>query len=379
MKAAMDKDVSIHIAWSKPDLCDDDYRRLKSCFDTNWISQGQQVRAFEERVAALAQRRHCVAVNSGSSALTAALLAVGVSPEREVVIPALSFIAVPHSIIMLGAIPVFADVDRRTGMMTPETMAACISDKTDAVVGIDYAGFTQDWRPVHKYCRELRKPLPLIVDAASSFLAAIPGFPAGKFGDMTTYSFHTAKTITTGEGGAIVTDNKELALKLRQIRNHGELLDCKYSYDRLGGNFRMTDIAACLGLSQLDRLNQIAERRRQVMDAYLRNDTIRARAYCLHKNENTISNGFTFTVMLPRGRDALQQALQEYDVETRIMWPLSVNQETAYGRYPVKMADNLENARLFSRSCLSLPVHCGLKKTDIRHVISAFEAYVTQE
>lgn len=364
----------MRIAWAKPDLGDDDYRSLRSCFATNWISQGPQVRAFEERVASLAKRRHCVAVNSGTSALVAALLALGISPSADVVIPALSFIAVPHGITMLGAIPVLADVDRTTGMMTPETMAPCIGARTQAVIGIDYAGFAQDWSTVQAHCRTLG--IPFIVDAASSFLATVAGSPAGSFGDLTVFSFHSAKTITTGEGGAIVTDDEELVSKLRQIRNHGELPGRKYIYDRLGGNFRMTDIAACLGLSQLTRMRQILEHRHRVIDAYLGNDKIRARAYCLHTDDNMVPNGFTFTVLLPQGRDALRRTLQVNGIETRIMWPVCVNEEPVYEQYPVKVVGNLDNAIQFSRSCLSLPVHCGLDKTGIQHTISTFEAHV---
>jgi len=138
----------------------------------------------------------------------------------------------------------------------------------------------------------------------------------------------------------------------------------------------MTDLAASLGLSQLKRMIQILERRHQVIDSYLRNGTIRAHAYCLHRGDSVISNGFTFTVLLPGTRNAVQRALQAKGVETRAMWPVCVDEEPVYRqRYDNQLVGSLDTAREFSRSCLSLPVHCGLKRTDVDHIISAFESF----
>ena len=371
-RCAMEEHDVIRIPWAEPDLCEHDFRLLQDCLRTKWISQGPKVRTLEGLIASLSGRRYCVAVNSGTSALVAALMSLGVSRTSEVVIPAVSFIALPHAITMLGGIPVLADVDETSGVITPETVAPCVSRDTKAVVCIDYGGFAQDWEALHAECREVG--VPLVVDAASSFLAHSNGRPAGASGDLAVFSFHAAKPITTGEGGAVVTDDEELASRLRLARNHGEIEGRKYFYQCLGGNFRMTDLAAALGISQVERRREILDRRLHVVDRYLDSAAMRAHAYSCHTDARLTSNGLTFTVILRESRDDFQRMLSDRGIETRSMWPVCVDEEPAYQGQAVKTPQPLERARRFSRTCLSLPVHCGIGGRELDHVISSFES-----
>lgn len=363
MKAA----ENIRIRWAKSEIKPDDFFSLKDCFDSNWISQGKKVKEFERIIAIESNRKYCVAVNSGTSALVALLIALGVTSNSEVIIPAMSFIALPHAVTMLGALPVLADIDEVTGMIMPETVLPCISKKTSIVIGIDYTGFANDWRELTHLCE--KSGCFLIVDAASSFLAGNNGGPAGSWGHAAIFSFHAAKSITTGEGGAIVTDDEDLAALLKRIRNYGEVDGRKYLYDHLGSNFRMTDIAASIGISQVKRKNQILNLRHQIINYYLENELLRDMAYIGYKSPNLISNGLTFTI-LHEARDKIKQSLWECGIETRIMWPYCVDQLPVYQlpQFPTRKVGELKNARRFSQRCLSLPLHSGIDKSQVDYI-----------
>ena len=358
------------IPWACPDICQDDFESLKDCFDSKWISQGKKVEEFEHCIATNSDRKFCVTVNSGSSALMSLLISLGVSSKSEVIIPAMSFIALPHIVTLLSALPVLADIDKSTGMITKETVLSCISERTSAVIAIDYSGFANDWSDLSEMCGKLG--ITLIIDCASSFLATNNGRPAGSFGDAAIFSFHSAKTITTGEGGAIVTDNENLASLLSQIRNHGEMHGNKYYYNSLGSNFRMTDIAASLGISQIRRKVQILKHRLQLISYYLENPILKELALTGYCNNNLVPNGFTFTILC-RSRDKVRKKLFDFGIETRIMWPHCVDEQPVYQRYPIKKSGSINNAKHFSQSCLSLPLHSGISKNEIDYITNIIE------
>jgi len=365
---------NIRIKWAQPSIDQDDYYSVKGCFDSNWLSQGEKVKEFENLVAIHSNRKYCAAVNSGSSALVALLIALGVSNTDEVIVPAMSFIAVPAAVSRLGAVPVLADIDYAAGMITAGTVSTCISEKTSAVIAIDYSGFANDWQELSELCQ--KASIPLIIDAASSFLAVNHGRIAGSWGHAAIFSFHSAKPITTAEGGAIVTDDDTLARRIGRIRNHGEVDDCKYYYDYLGSNFRMTDIAASIGISQMTKKDRILDQRRQVVEYYLENRLMREIAHPAYKSSDFISNGLTFTILHP-ARDKIKESLLEAGIDTRIMWPYCVHQQPLFRQYPVKKTGELNNALQFSQSCLSLPVHTGLDRKQVEYICEIVEKTIS--
>ena len=365
-----DMGMPVRIHWSGPDLTDGDYLQLKACFDAKWISQGPVVEAFEKEVASLSGCQYCVAVSSGASALIVALASLDVSAGDEVIIPAMSFIAVPYAVTLLGATPALADIEPETGMLTTDSVKARFSGKTKAVVGIDYAGFTRDWSDIHTLCKA--RNVSLLVDAASSFLASIDAKPSGSWGDASIFSFHTAKTITTGEGGAVVTNSQPLAQNARAVRNYGEIEGKKYRYGCLGGNFRMTDVAASLGISQLRHRAEKLKHRREIIRHYLRSGVIRDHALKYHRSSQHMPSGFTFTILC-QSRDAVARELQDRGIETRIMWPLCVDEQPVYQKHPVVCSLPIDEARMFSRRCLSLPVHAAIGPDDLDYVVSILE------
>ncbi len=356
----------MRVCWARPDIGAEDFFALRESFESNWISQGPKVVEFESQIASLSRREYCVAVNSGTSALLALMTALNVPLGAEVVIPAMSFIAVPYAVSAVGATPVLADVDGEAGTITHETVLPCISARTSVVIGIDYCGFANDWERVASLCRE--RGVAFVVDSASSFLATRDGRPAGSYGDAAVFSFHAAKPFTTGEGGAVVTDDRGLASRLERVRNYGEALDRKYLYELPGGNYRMTDLAASVGLSQLRRADGILERRRRVVDEYLRHATAGGLALRSYRDDGAKTSGFTFTILCEQ-RDRVALGLAARGIETRSMWPLCVDEQPVYGGLPCKVVGEITQARSFSRRCLSLPVHSGVGEAEISYIV----------
>jgi perosamine synthetase len=363
------------IYWSTPDLNDEDAEAVRAAVSSKWISQGSKVEDFENRVAQICNREFCVAVNSGGSALIAALTALGVQRGSEVIIPAMSFIAVPNAISFLGAIPVLAEIDFNTGMINSHSVKKLITKNTKGIIAIDYGGFCNDWSELSLTCIQFN--IFLLVDSASSFLSKFNDTSAGSIGDAAILSFHAAKTITTGEGGAIITNNSEVAEKLREIRNYGEAKGHKYIYPQLGGNFRMTDILASIGISQVSRHEIILKKRLQIVNAYLSQPCVNKHAHPLHKNSAYKSNGWTFTIIV-KNRDYIRDKLLESGVDTRIMWPIRIDDQPIYHRLPVVSNCIKEDTNRFSTSCLSLPVHTQMSVDDALYISNLVEQAVSE-
>jgi len=235
------------------------------------LTGGPEVDAFEVALAAACGTATAVAVSSGTAALHVALAALGVGPGDEVVTTPLTFVATANAVLFTGARPVFADVgaDR---LLDPASVAASLTDRTRAVVGVDYSGLPCDGAAL----RDAAKGLPLVVDAAHSLGASADGRPVGARADVTTLSFHPVKHIATGEGGACLTDDLELAARMRRLRNHGMTSSAaereggawKYDVVELGNNYRLSAIQAALGRSQLTRLEANVRSRGELSARY---------------------------------------------------------------------------------------------------------------
>jgi dTDP-4-amino-4,6-dideoxygalactose transaminase len=244
--------------------------------NSGWIAQGPKVREFEEAFAASIGVEHAVAVSSCTAALHLSLIAAGIGPGDEVVVPSLSFIATANSVRYVGAEPIFADVDLATQNLTPATIAERLTDATRAVILVDQAGVPADLDGVRALCDP--RGIAVIEDAACAAGATYRGRPAGAGAMLAAYSFHPRKLLTTGEGGMIVTPDGAEAARLRRLREHGmskSAADRHQSqqpvieeYAEVGFNYRMTDIQAAIGLVQLGKLAPLIERRRALAARY---------------------------------------------------------------------------------------------------------------
>jgi UDP-4-amino-4,6-dideoxy-N-acetyl-beta-L-altrosamine transaminase len=253
-----------------------DIEEVVKVLRSDWIVMGNKVKEFEHAVCSYVGAKHGVAVNSGTAALDVAVNSLGLG-DGEVITTPLTFVATAHAILYAGLRPVFADIQRDTFNIDPSDIERKITEKTRAVIYVDFAGHPCDIDEIRKIAGE--HGLRMVEDAAHALGAEYRGRKVGSLADVTIFSFHPVKHITTGEGGMCVTSDDELAQRMRILRNHGIESSAierfgprgKWVYDvkMLGRNYRMTDFQAALGLSQLNRLEFFIKRREEIAKAYI--------------------------------------------------------------------------------------------------------------
>jgi len=265
------------IPYSRQSIGEDDIRAVAKALRSPFITQGPTIPAFESALARYSGARYAVVFSSGTAALHAAYAAAGIGKGDEVVMPALTFVATGNAALYLGAKPVFADCDEETGNVDPRNVVKKLTRRTKAIVAVDFAGLPADLTALRAIARKHR--LVFIEDGAQSLGAVYKGKPLGTQADMTMFSFHPVKSITTGEGGVIVTNNKRYFEYLTMFRTHGMTKIRKKLRDKsragwhqeaqlLGNNYRLTDIQAALGLSQLKKLDRFIVQRRAAAKRY---------------------------------------------------------------------------------------------------------------
>jgi perosamine synthetase len=254
---------------------EDDIKAVVDVLRSDWLTTGPKVAEFEKRFAETVGTKYAVAVNSGTAALHAAAFAAGITSGDEVITTPMTFAASANCVLYCGGRPVFADVEADTLLLDPSCVESKISPKTKAIIAVDYAGQPCDYDALKKLSDE--HGLILIADACHALGATYKDRKVGTLADMTVFSFHPVKHITTGEGGMVVTDNPDFAVKLRAFRNHGITTDHRerevsgswfYEMAELGYNYRLPDINCALGLSQLKKLDKFVARRRQIAALY---------------------------------------------------------------------------------------------------------------
>jgi perosamine synthetase len=241
-----------HIPIARPSIGQDEISAVTAVLESGMLAAGDRVHEFEQKFADYCGTKNAVAVNNGTAALHAALLAADVGPGDEVIVPSFSFFATASAVTMCGAKPVFTDVDENMFNINPAQIGEKVSSKTKAVIGVHLFGQPFDIAAVREICE--KRNLVLIEDAAQAHGAVYNGGKVGSFGQLGCFSFYATKNMTTGEGGMVTTGDKACAERLRLIISHGQ--SGKYLHTRLGYNYRMTDIAAALGITQLKKLDQ---------------------------------------------------------------------------------------------------------------------------
>ncbi len=263
------------LPYGRQDVREEDVNAVLEVLRSDWLTTGPEVPAFEKALAKTVGAAEAVAVSSGTAALHASYAALGIGPGDEVIVPAMTFAATSTAVLYLGARPVFADVERDTLLIDSKDVERKITSRTRAIVAVDYAGQPCDYDALQALARS--HGLPLVADACHALGAAFRERPVGSLADLTVFSFHPVKTITTGEGGMITTNDPGRARWIRAFRNHGITTDHREraesgtsSYDMvlLGYNYRLTDFQAALGRQQLTRLTEILDRRRALASLY---------------------------------------------------------------------------------------------------------------
>lgn len=264
------------LPYAHQDVSEADIAAVAEALRSDWLTTGPRVPAFEAELAATTGARHAIAFSSGTAALHGALASLDLAPGDEVVTTPLTFVATANAALYVGAEPRFADVDPGTLLLEPAAAAAAITLRTRALIAVDYAGQPADYDLLRAVAGNAPGgPLPIVADAAHSLGATLRGRQVGTLADVTVLSLHPAKIMTTGEGGAVLTDDDGRAERLRRFRNHGiatELAarrDWTYAVVELGYNYRLTDVMAALGSSQLTRLGAFLTARRHLAARYV--------------------------------------------------------------------------------------------------------------
>jgi perosamine synthetase len=263
------------LPYGRQEIGDADIKAVVEALVSGWLTTGPRVSEFEDAFAGYCGAAEGVAVNSGTAALHAAMRAVGVGHGDEVIVPALTFAASANAALYEGAKPVFADVEADTLLIDPASVAAKITPRTRAIVAVDYAGQPADYDALRDLA--LARGIALVADACHAPGATYKGRKTGTLADISCFSFHPVKHMTTGEGGMCTTDDVDLAAHMRRFRNHGIDSDHRtreaagaHAYDmvELGYNYRMPDILCALGLAQLPRLDGWLAARRRIAALY---------------------------------------------------------------------------------------------------------------
>jgi perosamine synthetase len=343
----------------------------------NW-AVGPNVSKFEEEIANYIGTKYCLTFNSGTSATHAALLAHGVAPGDEVIVPSFTFIATANTPQFVGAKPVFADIEETTFGLDPEDVVERITPKTRAIMPVHYGGCP---------CRiqELREiaddhDLLLIEDAAEAFGASIRGRKVGTFGDSAMMSFCQNKVITTGEGGAIVTDSREVYEKMKLIRSHGRLETADYfsttavmDYVSLGYNFRMSNITAALGIAQLNKVEEIIRMRRADAAYYIQRLKAEVPDCVISEPPEDYFHVYQLFSIRVKDRDALMQYLENKGIMTKVYF--SPVHYTYFYCSQVGDSYNLPITEKVSEDILSLPFYPGISRDDIDYVIDSMKEF----
>ncbi len=367
---------------ARPSMTEDEVRAVTEVLKSGQLAQGPRVEEFERAFAEVAGTEHCVATSSGTTALHLAYEALGAD---LVLCPAFTFIATASAALHAGADVAFIDIDPETYCMNPEhleeTLKALrprLKDVTIVVAPVHLYGHPADMDAINEVAEE--HDALVVEDAAQAHGARYKGRPVGSLGHAACFSFYPTKNMTTGEGGAVTTDDEDLAELVAALRSHGEVE--RYHHAEIGYNFRMTDIAAAIGLAQLRRLDEFNEARRRNARYYLK-ELSDLEPYIRLPVEKPwaehVYHQFTIRVdekELGVDRDTFAEALRAEGVECAVHYPVPLHEQPALAARGAANV-SLPESEKAAREVLSIPVHPGLTEEDLEDVVRALEKVVT--
>ncbi len=346
----------------EPDLSGNELPYVVDCLNTTWISsKGEYIGKFERAFADFVRSDHAVAVCNGTVALHLALAALDLGPGDEIIVPTFTYIASVNMIALRGATPVFADCRPDTWAIGRAEVEPLITPRTRAIMAVHLYGGMCDLAELRALAD--RRGLKLIEDASEALGCFWSGRHAGVWGECGTFSFFGNKTITTGEGGMVVTNDAALAERLRLLRGQAQHPTRRYWHVELGFNYRMTNICAAIGFAQMERLTKLLERKRAIASQY--RDRLRQQDVQFQSRPPEIESGeWLVTVLLPEDvdRDAVMDCLNQYGIESR---------PTFYCAHHMPMYETqsaLPKSEEISRRGISLPSHPLLSDDDIAEV-----------
>jgi perosamine synthetase len=373
------------LSYGKQSIDESDVQAVADQLRSAWLTTGPTVGEFEKAFAAFTGAIEAVAVSNGTAALHAAVRALGITAGDEVIVPAMTFAASANAVLFEGGTPVFADVHADSLLIDPASVKKLITKKTKAIIAVDYAGQPCDYDALRTF------GLPIIADACHALGGSLNKKPVGSLADLSTFSFHPVKPMTTGEGGMITTDDSEKAATMRAFRNHCLTSDhrerettgaWKYDVTNLGYNYRLTDLQCALGLSQLKKLPQWVTRRQEIAKQY---DQAFAGHACVTPLtvRSGVSHGYHLYVIqlhlekLTKDRNEIFKALRAENIGVNVHYTpvhLLSHYRTTLGTKE-GMCPNAEHA--FQR-ILTLPLFPAMTDADVRDVVTAIDKVTAQ-
>ena len=333
---------------------------------TNALGAGPKVLEFERNFAKMAGAKHAIAVNTGTAALHAAVMAVGVKQGDEVIVPSFTFVATAEAVALAGAKPVFADIDPKTYNLAPSAVEKALTKKTKAIMPVDLYGFSADMKPLREIAT--KHDLALVEDAAQAHGTTYENKPAGAFADAAGWSMYASKNIMTGEGGVVTTNSDQLDETLRMIRTHGE--KAKYASLMLGTNYRMSEIQAAIGNVQLERLQSFVAKRRQNAQQLTKILEKNSKLILPYESKDRLHSWYLYTARLKDDteteRNKLLQELKNKGIGAEAYYVNPVHQMPFY-------RENFGSAKLpetekASKQVFSLPIHPGVTQEQAQFI-----------
>jgi perosamine synthetase len=352
----------------QPYLTGKEKEYVASCFDSTWISsRGEFVSRFEAEFEKFIGVRHATTVCNGTVALHLAMMALGLGPGDEVIVPTLTYVASVNTVVQSGATPVFVDSLRSTWQIDPKDVQRKITPRTKAVMAVHLYGAPCDMTALVELCKQ--HGLLLIEDCAEAFGTLYRGRHVGTFGDIATFSFFGNKTITTGEGGMVVTNNSELFAKAYHLKTQGVSPTREYWHDTIAYNYRMTNICAAIGVAQLEQADQILNRKRLVAKWY--DEGLAGLPLTSHQEfENTRHSWWMYSILArdPDECARLRSELRLAGVETRPLFhPVHLLPPYFSGlTFPV--------AESLAPRGINLPSYPGLERRDVKMICQTIRA-----
>ena len=356
-----------------PKLYNSEKTNVINCVRTNWISsEGKFVKEFEKKFSQYNSRKFGVAVSSGTAALEVAIKSLNLKKNSEVIIPSFSIIATALCVVKCGLKPILVDCSLSTWNMDPEKVIKKISKKTSAIIITHIYGLPVDLQKIINVAK--KKNIKIIEDAAEVIGLKYKNKMCGSFGDVSTFSFYANKHITTGEGGMIVTNKKDIYEKCKSLRNlsFSKSYFDRYNHDDIGWNYRMTNMQAALGCGQLKSINKIVKRKREIGNLYYKH-LKRNKHLLFQENKNSYSKNiyWVFGVLLKKNsrskRDFLMRALLRNKIDTRPFF-LSMNKQKIFKKMKIFSKSKMPNSEYLSNNGFYLPSGLGISDSEIRYV-----------
>jgi perosamine synthetase len=358
----------MQIYLSRPDITDKEIEAVREVLRSPDLSLGPKLTEFEQAFIDYIGSKRAVAVNSGTSGLFLSMLALGIAPGDEVITTPFTFIASATSIMMAGAKPVFVDIEPKNLNINPDSIEAQITDRTKAILPVEVFGNPAGFDRISEIAQ--KHNLPVIEDSCEALGSELNGKKAGKFGTMSVFGFYPNKQITTGEGGIILTNDDYLADMCVSLRNQGRSQDGAWlGHERLGYNFRLSDINCALGIVQLSRIKQIKEKRRQVAGWYQQMLADEARLIVPTEPDGCSISWFVFVVRLADGidvacRDRIMQQIRHNNIQVGNYFPPVHLQPFMVEKFGYKPGD-FPVTEAVSKTTIALPFYSNLRKDDI--------------